>query len=764
VNFPCLIFTHSHADVRGLFADGVIPLPKKTNYELTVGRSLVDLRFVNRKTELLNSWAWCADNTTTDMVKHYTLVSGQMWGSGKTTFGRQLFNFQNADTSCNPTSGQIAKHHIHDIDVLFRDELKIDPTYKVILSNTLPVFVDLQGFKRDKFESTAELVSMSIFVATLSQYFNVTINVAKEFWNRNMKLLSTPDYCARLLLSMAQKPLFFHFDEVGLLTDMEPSFKKQPPENGEVKGVFYQFWDSVLNVQIAGCFAYISGKSSVLNFFGTHEGEHGTVGQVAHLRLSLFKVEDLRDIFWDKEPTTIGARLKITTQEEAERVAKWMHHLTTGVPRYVERSLAEMIKMADETTDSINWGDSHKETISSILEKNPFLFPRLDGRRTNEIEWLVRLAKRLEHIRPRDTIPGKEEMIIDLVRFYGFYIDAVENSIEDRFRIRIPRLWIKAGVFDRFSGAKSLFYPPIDHPQALENHVQETILEFSQELPGGTKTVGDRIKILSNTLVANVVFPPLVVVRMDRKASKHNRQETFTDCIDLALPYCSLVRPMDKSSLPDLITVLPISDEGDRYLIGWQMKNYRKTELGVSSLHVELDKFTSHLSGQGCKGGVFVIVLNGKGDETVERFRGKVITSEDTEATNALGITLPSNVQVVIPTLEQLGDFLGEEALETLSKQILVTGIEKLLPEFGESAPLPLMHYKFLVRMSDGSVVARSYQHVRDSKEFKEFLKTTDAQVQSHFLKNRTAQAKATYFETPGMSLNETEERRGESR
>jgi hypothetical protein len=114
---------------------------------------------------------------------------------------------------------------------------------------------------------------------------------------------------------------------------------------------------------------------------------------------------------------------------------------------------------------------------------------------------------------------------------------------------------------------------------------------------------------------------------------------------------------------------------GDRYLIGWQIKNYRKTELGVSSLQVELNKFTSYLSGQrrNCKGGVFVIVLNGKGDEMVERFRGKVITSEDMEAIDALGLTLPSNVQVVIPTLQQLEKFLGEEALETLSKQILMT-------------------------------------------------------------------------------------------
>jgi hypothetical protein len=704
---------------------------------------------VNRKAELLAAWEKCAGNVGSLPLKPYLLVSGQMWGSGKTTFGKHLFNFQN--------------HYIED---LLNAEPKLLPEAKAILRNTLPVSIDLQDFKSGKFESTCELVSQSIFVMTLSQYFNVDIAVAEKFWEENLKgkLLGG---CANLLLSMAQKPLFFHFDEVGELTGMEPSFKKQPLENGKVKGVFYQFWGSVANVQMAGCFAYVCGRSTVLNFFGTHAGEAGSVGIPHHVRLSLFKVEDLRDILWDKEPTTIGARLNITTEEEAERVAKWMHHLTTGVPRYVEYGLAEMIKMTDEAKELIDWGDSHEREISSILRGRVLIptFNKESSKSEEEITRLVELASLAFPLSSATSMYGNKR-IRDLVNHYGFYFEAVKTD-PNLFTVKIPRLWIEANVFAAYE-VRRLIDPPIDNPKALEMHVERIIVALSKDFRSEdllqssrhqTVSVSDRMEFLSNTLVANELFPPLELVMMQDRASKNNRQKTFDSCVDLFSPVCSLVRPMDKSSLPDLITVLPISDEGDRYLIGWQMKNYRKIELGVSSLQVELEKFTSHLSGQGCKGGVFVIVLNGKGDETVERFRGKVIRSEDMESTNALGLTLPSNVQVVIPTLQQLEKFLGEDSLKKLKRATdrtkSVVCIEGLKPEFGKSPPLGLKKYQFLVRMSDGSVEERSYGIVRDSKEFKEFLKTTDKQVQSHFLKNRTAQVKATYVETPGMSLND---------
>ena len=57
------------------------------------------------------------------------------------------------------------------------------------------------------------LVSCSIFVSTLDQYFNIDKEEALSFWKRNRERLSV-SICANLLLSIVNKPLFFHFDEM----------------------------------------------------------------------------------------------------------------------------------------------------------------------------------------------------------------------------------------------------------------------------------------------------------------------------------------------------------------------------------------------------------------------------------------------------------------------------------------------------------------------------------------------------------------------
>jgi hypothetical protein len=55
--------------------------------------------FVNRKNELSLAWKtmiFAQRNGNDNAVKNTLLVTGQMFGSGKTTFGRNLFNFENS--------------------------------------------------------------------------------------------------------------------------------------------------------------------------------------------------------------------------------------------------------------------------------------------------------------------------------------------------------------------------------------------------------------------------------------------------------------------------------------------------------------------------------------------------------------------------------------------------------------------------------------------------------------------------------------------
>lgn len=127
-------------DVRSLFEDYKNIELKIKNEQLTLNETGIDLRFVNRKQELLNAWETYAANIDYKDVKQTLLVSGQMYGSGKTVFGKQLFNFNNPY-----------------IKSVFENEFKTySSSAKDILSNTLPVYIDVRDFV-DKFDSMYHL-------------------------------------------------------------------------------------------------------------------------------------------------------------------------------------------------------------------------------------------------------------------------------------------------------------------------------------------------------------------------------------------------------------------------------------------------------------------------------------------------------------------------------------------------------------------------------------------------------------------------------
>lgn len=95
------------------------------------------------------------------------------------------------------------------------------------------------------------------------------------------------------------------------------------------------------------------------------------------------------------------------------------------------------------------------------------------------------------------------------------------------------------------------------------------------------------------------------------------------------------------------------------------MKSYKTTKLGKDSINQELQKFTDLLEIKGCQGGVFVILLNGDGTEEVQLSRGKVISSH---TNNDFKLNLRQNVEVFIPTRDQLNEYFGKEPSKQLSR------------------------------------------------------------------------------------------------
>lgn len=133
--------------------------------------------------------------------------------------------------------------------------------------------------KSNKFDSIEDSISCCMFVSTLNQYFQIDIEIAIKFWKRNK---ISPSNCTSLLLSIVGKTLFFHFDEVIRLPEFLLNFEKD-------KDRYYEFWNSIIAIQMNGCLVYVSGRSTGLNFFGTHHGSYSSPSRVSNICLSLFK-------------------------------------------------------------------------------------------------------------------------------------------------------------------------------------------------------------------------------------------------------------------------------------------------------------------------------------------------------------------------------------------------------------------------------------------------------------------------------------------
>ena len=292
---------------------------------------------------------------------------------------------------------------------------------------------------------------------------------------------------------------------------------------------------------------------------------------------------------------------------------------------------------------------------------------------------LLEMSLTQERVKETDILD--EHYIVDLIEFYGFYIskafDGNGKEIVNQYRIVIPKIWEKLNVFKTLS-VNYLYGHWLFSSEAFERHVVR-VLFFLSGTPGDKttprKSVSQLIPFLSETRIANEDYSGLEYIFMNKRANS-DRHPTFENDATISPRGCFLIIPTSKSSLPDLVTLLPIKKKS-RYFIGWQMKNYTTALLEISTLGKEIKKFSDVLTGQGCKGGVFVILLNGMGTAEVESLRGRVINRETLPileqqyqgATKLKDIftELPHTVELLIPTQDDLKDYFGEEALRELS-------------------------------------------------------------------------------------------------
>jgi hypothetical protein len=584
--------------------------------------------FVNRVAELTKAWKAFGQNInagTSDKLN--MIIINQMYGSGTTEFGRHLFHFQD-----------------ERIEKLFDDVFKLDsPTHK-ILRETLPVYIDLQKASSEGLSLEAWL-SRTIFVSTLEQCFNIPSGESHALWLRAG--IRGIEQCVFTLLSMVLKPLFFHFDEIGVLPKLFPSLH----DKDHPKEIFYEFWRKTMCIQLSGCFIYISGKNLDL------ENHCGAPGMVCNIRLALFRAQDIQDIIWDSDsPTIVGDKLLIPSQEKADEVVEWLFKMTTGVPAYVEFALQYMMSETQQQNRFVNWQQSDESTMMDILAKVPGLPSFATPEVTPDFRTLFEMGTIGVQVKA-NTPEGSK--IADLASFHWFHITTVPDE-PDYIQVVIPHLWSQR-IMTTPDGDASLkelcLLAATDKGKVFERFIEKRILltHFYSQKEG--LPLSKAFPFLNGTMIQDEILTEYHLLQMG----------------DRELSGSVLVRPKDNSATPDLVSLLP-DGAGQRYMIGWQLKNCPNTCLTRSHMWAEIDKFAAILAAKGCRGGVFVIILNGKGDPTVESLRGRVTESaaipsrveKKGSADDASSSQFPP-YQLLILTEEELTRFIGALNLKSLS-------------------------------------------------------------------------------------------------
>ena len=168
----------------------------------------LSMPFIDRNKEL--SAAWCtllkSRRLSKDAQEKQTmLVTGQMFGSGKTAFGENLFNFDDAhiEKLFNEIMGSFGA---------LKEEVQV-------LRAALTVRVDLQQHVVTSSGPKDLNTVLSLFVwrCTLMRFEGVTEMEADALWHRHRP--TDLKSCVTTLTTALDRPLFLHFDEVGAIED-----------------------------------------------------------------------------------------------------------------------------------------------------------------------------------------------------------------------------------------------------------------------------------------------------------------------------------------------------------------------------------------------------------------------------------------------------------------------------------------------------------------------------------------------------------------
>ena len=532
--------------------------------------------FQNRKNELKLAWEtliWNWEHRDQRAAKQKLLLTGQMFGVGKTTFGSNLLNFEN-----DHIANEFAKVRSSPGKEALRNALYIDIDF-----GTLHIPPGIKKF--------SDFLSYAVWMTAIGRFYDIPTEKADKFWRKKRYCLVD---CINALQVLSQSQLYIHFDEIGALeTDKYTQFftPKKEDDNDLKRALrkYYIFWYEIFPLFSRGVFMYITGKSLRISELGMRKL---ALNEVKKLFLASFTVDDIADVLRADSQINI-----CVNSDQISDLAKWLHEWSAGIPRLVVYGINGIVNAFAETklTSMAMFNASVADKVVSAMATAPGALPDL-GDNTDDIKDLML----------RIFFAAASELVLDLDSAFPGFPNVTIQDLVDRFniyttpapsggvRLLMPKLWRKL-IFEKIPELNFLKYvdaASTDKGKALES-VTERMILFRSKLNRGTTDISEVFPFLYNRHTC------LDGIQVGSPVSKFfNMSIINTTTAKDVLKYGILLEDSEKNVLltfrakspsADLIILFPYLKGCVRRIMEIKCKNV-ESGFGIASLNAELAK------------------------------------------------------------------------------------------------------------------------------------------------------------------------------
>lgn len=527
---------------------------RRNNTTLLAPREL-NTPFVNRDDALQRAWSALAANweMAPDLsVKPVLLVTGQMFGTGKTAFGQTLLNMADA----------------HVRQLFERSEAARSPA-AAALRSAETVTIDLQMHPPETFHDAAQdfdlLLSRRVWRCVLERC-GVPCSVADPQWlDWKPSLQSCVGALSEHLL--AGSALFLHIDEVGAINEWPLFFPALPGDTREQAALraHHALWAALQPLlRDRRAFVYLTGRV-VLIGTGLCTASPSRV-----MRLSLACLEPRHVALMVERGTFRGAPLSaaiapqgVTGAAAAERVAeevRRVHGLTAGVARLAMYALEHLASFP---------GSGDADLAAAVREAPGGRVPLAAAHRPALEPALIAAACGLELGEDARLPPASSGL--SAVQWAMAHSTTVANS--DRIRFVLPGVWLdQICALPDWAFLRALAARFAEPGASMERVACAALLMHCRAAPAPVRAA-EALTFLRNTALADALVSGLRFKTLQDRVRRDNAAGTFDDLLSLPLgPYAEkfplLVACPPESRCPDLVALL------GRHVLGVRVKHH----------------------------------------------------------------------------------------------------------------------------------------------------------------------------------------------